>query len=38
MSTKQMPATQPQFSPNTFGLFGSAVDYMVDAAQRTVLF
>ena len=33
-----MPATQPQFSPNTFGLFGSAVDYMVDAAQRTVLF
>ena len=38
MSTKQMPATQPQFSPNTFGLFGSSVDYMVDAAQRTVLF
>ncbi|MGB9315620.1 MAG: DUF3141 domain-containing protein, partial [Pseudolabrys sp.] len=33
-----MPATQPQFSPNLFGLFGSAVDYMVDAAQRTVLF
>ena len=38
MSTKQMPATQPQFSPDTFGLFGPAMDYMVDAAQRTVLF
>ena len=33
-----MPATQPQFSPDTFGLFGPAMDYMVDAAQRTVLF
>ncbi len=38
MSTKQMPATQPQFSPNLFGLLGPAGDYMVDAAQRTVLF
>ena len=38
MSTKQMPATQPPFSPNTLGLFGAAVDYMVDAAQRSVLF
>ena len=38
MSTKQMPATQPQFSPNAFGMFGSAMEYMVDAAQRTVLF
>ena len=38
MSTKQMPATQPQFAPDTFGLFGPAMDYMVDAAQRTVLF
>ena len=33
-----MPTTHPEFSPNSFGLFGSAVDYMVDAAQRTVLF
>ncbi|MGA7346270.1 MAG: DUF3141 domain-containing protein, partial [Pseudolabrys sp.] len=33
-----MPATQPQYSPDTFGLFGPAMDYMVDAAQRTVLF
>ena len=37
MSTKQMPATQPQYSPDTSGLFGPAMDYMVDAAQRTVL-
>ena len=38
MSTKQMPATQPQYSPDTLGLFGPAMGYMVDAAQRTVLF
>src|SRR4029077_17071751 len=29
---------QPHYSPDTFGLFGLAMDYMVDAAQRTVLF
>lgn len=29
-----MPATQPQYSADTFGLFGH---YMVDVAQRIVL-
>jgi hypothetical protein len=38
MSSKQMPAAQAQLSPDIFGSFGPAMDYMMDAAQRTVLF
>jgi Protein of unknown function (DUF3141) len=38
MSSKQMPAAQAQLSPDIFGSFGPAMDYMIDAAQRTVLF
>jgi hypothetical protein len=38
MSTKQMPTTQPQFSSDMFDLFGPAMDYAIDAGQRTVLF
>src|ERR1700746_222266 len=38
MSSKQMPAAQTQLSPDIFGSFGPAMDYMIDAAQRTVLF
>jgi pimeloyl-ACP methyl ester carboxylesterase len=35
MSTQQIPATQSQVSLN---MFGPAMDYAIDAAQRTVLF
>jgi pimeloyl-ACP methyl ester carboxylesterase len=38
MSPKQTPGTQPQFSSDMVGAFGPAMDYMIDAAQRTVLF
>jgi pimeloyl-ACP methyl ester carboxylesterase len=38
MSSKQTPAPQAQFSSDTFGVSGPAVDYVIDAAQRTVLF
>ena len=38
MSTNQMSPSQAQLPPEMFGLFGPAMDYMVDAAQRTVLF
>jgi len=38
MSSNPMPATQRQSSTDMFGPFGPAVDYMNDAAQRTVLF
>jgi pimeloyl-ACP methyl ester carboxylesterase len=38
MSSKQPPARQPQLSSDVFGLVGPAMDYAIDAAQRTVLF
>ena len=38
MSSNPMPATQRQSSTDMFGPFGPAMDYMNDAAQRTVLF
>jgi pimeloyl-ACP methyl ester carboxylesterase len=38
MSSKQTLVAQAQFSSDTFGIFGPAVDYGIDAAQRTVLF
>src|SRR5580704_9525125 len=38
MSSKQMPLTQAQLSSDMFGAFGPAMDYAIDAAQRTVLF
>ena len=38
MSSKQTPAPQAQLSSDMFGMFGPAMDYMIDAAQRTVLF
>jgi pimeloyl-ACP methyl ester carboxylesterase len=38
MSSKQAPVPQLQLSSDTFGMFGPAVDYMIDAGQRTVLF
>jgi pimeloyl-ACP methyl ester carboxylesterase len=38
MSSKQMPAPQAQLSADMFGLAGPAMDYAIDAAQRTVLF
>src|SRR5215468_2138961 len=38
MSSKQTPATQAQFSSDTFGIFRPAIDYAIDAAQRTMLF
>src|SRR5271165_6173112 len=38
MSSKQTPATQAQLSSDMFGMFGPAIGYMIDAAQRTVLF
>ncbi len=38
MSSKQTPAPQAQFSSDTLGIFGPAMDYAIDAAQRTVLF
>ncbi len=38
MSSKQTPVPQAQFLSDTFGIFGPAVEYGIDAAQRTVLF
>jgi len=38
MSSEQTPVPQTQFSSDTFGLCGPAMDYAIDAAQRTVLF
>jgi pimeloyl-ACP methyl ester carboxylesterase len=38
MSSKQSPAPQAQLSSEMFGAFGPAIDYAIDAAQRTVLF
>jgi pimeloyl-ACP methyl ester carboxylesterase len=38
MSSKQTPAPQSQVPSDMFGIFGPAMDYMMDAAQRTVLF
>jgi len=38
MSSTQPPARQAQLSSDMFGLVGPAMDYAIDAAQRTVLF
>ena len=38
MSSEQTPVPQTQFSSDAFGIFGPAMDYGIDAAQRTVLF
>jgi pimeloyl-ACP methyl ester carboxylesterase len=38
MSSNQLPGHQAQASSNMFGSFGAAMDYAIDAAQRTVLF
>jgi pimeloyl-ACP methyl ester carboxylesterase len=38
MSSKQTPAPQAQLSSDVFGVFGPAMNYAIDAAQRTVLF
>jgi pimeloyl-ACP methyl ester carboxylesterase len=38
MSSEQTPVPQIQFSSDAFGLCGPAMDYAIDAAQRTVLF
>jgi len=38
MSGKQTPVPQAQLSSDMFGMFGPAMDYAIDAAQRTVLF
>jgi pimeloyl-ACP methyl ester carboxylesterase len=38
MSSKQTPVPQAQLSSDMFGMLGSAVGYMIDAGQRTVLF
>jgi pimeloyl-ACP methyl ester carboxylesterase len=38
MSSKQTPVPQAQLSSDMFGMWGPAVDYMIDAGQRTVLF
>ena len=38
MSSNQTSPRQTQLSPVTFGPSGPAMDYMIDAAQRTVLF
>src|SRR5262245_53824648 len=38
MSSNQSPAKQAQVRSDMFGLFGPAMDYMIDAGQRTVLF
>jgi pimeloyl-ACP methyl ester carboxylesterase len=38
MSSNQVPARQEQLPTDMLGLFGPAMDYMIDAAQRTVLF
>src|SRR5215467_15611313 len=38
MSSTQMPENQTQVSSDMFGFFGAAMDYAIDAVQRTVLF
>ena len=38
MSSKQTSVPQAQFSSDMFGIFGPAMDYAIDAAQRSVLF
>src|ERR1700730_17615299 len=38
MSSKQTPAPQAQLSSDMFGAFVTAMDYAIDAVQRTVLF
>jgi pimeloyl-ACP methyl ester carboxylesterase len=38
MSSEQTPVPQTPFSSDTLGLCGPAMDYAIDAAQRTVLF
>ena len=38
MSSKQPPERQGQLSSDMSGLVGPAMDYAIDAAQRTVLF
>jgi len=38
MSSNQTSPRQTQLSPEMFGPFGPAMDYMIDAAQRTILF
>jgi pimeloyl-ACP methyl ester carboxylesterase len=38
MSSTQLPGKQAQVSSDMFGFFGAAMDYAIDAAQRTVLF
>jgi pimeloyl-ACP methyl ester carboxylesterase len=38
MNSKLAPPPQAQFSSDRFGIFGPAIDYGIDAAQRTVLF
>ena len=38
MSSTQTPVPQAQLSSDMFGMFGPAMDYAIDAAQRTVLF
>src|SRR5262245_23313420 len=38
MSSKQAPASQAPLSSHMPGMFGPAMDYVIDAAQRTVLF
>jgi len=38
MSSEQTPVPQTQFSSDPFGIFGPAMEYGIDAAQRTVLF
>jgi hypothetical protein len=35
---EKLPAQRPAASVNSFGLFGSMIEYCVDAAQRSVLF
>jgi pimeloyl-ACP methyl ester carboxylesterase len=38
MSSEQTPASEVQFSSGLLGMVGPAVDYAIDAAQRTILF
>src|SRR5438128_9314461 len=38
MSREHPPVPQAQLSSDMFGMLGPAVDYMIDAGQRSVLF
>jgi pimeloyl-ACP methyl ester carboxylesterase len=38
MSSKQTPLPQSELPSNIFEMFGPAMDYLIDAGQRTVLF